>query len=382
MTTAYDTAIYIGRFEPIHHAHLALLRQALESARQVIVVIGSAWQARSPRNPFTWQERADMLRQALPEAERARLQLLPVRDYYDEPVWAQAVRRGVAALTAPDARIALVGHFKDATSNYLRSFPGWELISLPRQGDIDASTLRDAYFGAATAAPASAAAGVPSSADLTADLAPDPAATLAAVDAALLPWQEHIPRATLAFLRDFAQTPEYAALQHEWRVLRDYRASWAGAPYPPVFVTVDAVLRCQEHVLVIRRAHAPGKGQLAVPGGFIEQKETLWQSCLRELAEETHCALPEAALRAALRQVQVFDHPERSQRGRTITHAHYFDLGNAPFPAVQADDDALQAQWLPIAALAGMEDQFFEDHFHILDQFLGLTDAAGLTRGV
>lgn len=370
MTTAYDTAIYIGRFEPVHNAHLALLRQALERARQVIVVIGSAWQARSPRNPFTWQERADMLRQALPEAERARLQLLPVRDYYDEPVWAQAVRRGVAALTAPGARIALVGHFKDATSNYLRSFPGWQLIPLPRQGDIDASTLRDAYFGAATAAQASTPADAPSS------------GLLAAVDAALLPWKEHIPRATLAFLRDFAQKPEYAALQHEWRVLRDYRASWASAPYPPVFVTVDAVLRCQEHVLVIRRAHAPGKGQLAVPGGFIEQKETLWQSCLRELAEETHCALPEAALRAALRQVQVFDHPERSQRGRTITHAHYFDLGTAPFPAVQADDDALQAQWLPIAALAGMEDQFFEDHFHILDRFLGLTDAAELARGI
>lgn len=377
MTAAYDTAIYIGRFEPVHHAHLALLRQALASARQVIVVIGSAWQARSPRNPFTWQERADMLLQALPAAERARLQLLPVRDYYDEPVWAQAVRSGVAALTAPGARIALVGHFKDATSNYLRSFAGWELISLPRQGDIDASTLRDAYFGAATAAPVSAASDTPSSADLTADLA----ATLAAVDTALLPWKEHLAPAALAFLRDFAQKPEYAALQHEWRVLRDYRASWAGAPYPPVFVTVDAVLRCQEHVLVIHRAHAPGKGQLAVPGGFIEQKETLWQSCLRELAEETHCALPEAALRAALRQVHVFDHPERSQRGRTITHAHYFDLGNAPFPAVQADDDALQAQWLPIAALAGLEDQFFEDHFHILDQFLQLTDAAELARG-
>ncbi|WP_144733708.1 bifunctional nicotinamide-nucleotide adenylyltransferase/Nudix hydroxylase [Extensimonas perlucida] len=382
MTTACDTAIYIGRFEPVHHAHLALLRQALASARQVIVVIGSAWQARSPRNPFTWQERAGMLRQALPEAERARLQLLPVRDYYDEPVWAQAVRRGVAALTTPGARIALVGHFKDATSNYLRSFPGWELISLPRQGDIDASTLRDAYLGAATAAQASAAPNAALHAQTGADLATDPAANLAAIDAALLPWKEHIPPATLAFLRDFAQKPEYAALQHEWHVLRDYRASWAGAPYPPVFVTVDAVLRCQEHVLVIRRAHAPGKGQLAVPGGFIEQKETLWQSCLRELAEETHCALPEAALRAALRQVQVFDHPERSQRGRTITHAHYFDLGNAPFPAVQADDDALQAQWLPIAALAGMEDQFFEDHFHILDRFLQLTDAAELARGV
>ena len=158
-------------------------------------------------------------------------------------------------------------------------------------------------------------------------------------------------------------------------MLRGYRQAWSAAPYPPVFVTVDAVLRCQDHVLLIRRAHAPGKGQLAVPGGFIEQRETVWQSCLRELVEETHCHLPEATMRAALQSVAVFDHPDRSQRGRTITHAHYFDLGDAPFPVVQADDDAMLAQWTHIEALAGMEEAFFEDHFHMLDHFLTITGA-------
>ena len=130
-------------------------------------------------------------------------------------------------------------------------------------------------------------------------------------------------------------------------------------------------------MLLIRRAHAPGKGQLAVPGGFIEQRETVWQSCLRELAEETHCDVPEATLRAALQSVAVFDHPDRSQRGRTITHAHYFDLGTAPLPAVQADDDALHAEWVPVGQIAALEAEFFEDHFHMLDHFLQITGLAG-----
>ena len=342
----HDTALLIGRFEPVHSGHLALLREALRQAPQVIVVVGSAWQARSPKNPFTWQEREAMLLGALPEADRARVQVLPVRDYYNEAVWVQAVRRGVAQCTAPGARIALVGHFKDATSSYLRAFPGWTLIDLPRQGNMDATTIRDAYFGA----------------------------TPATVGAALAPLAGEIPASILATLQAFAQTPHYPALQEEWRMLRGYRESWAAAPYPPVFVTVDAVLRCQDQVLLIRRAHAPGKGQLAVPGGFIEQRETVWQSCLRELAEETHCNLPEATLRAALQSVSVFDHPDRSQRGRTITHAHYFDLGDAPFPVVQADDDAALVQWTPIDQLARLEEEFFEDHFHMLDHFLGLTD--------
>ena len=341
----YDTALYIGRFEPPHAGHLALVQRALDSAPQVIVIMGSAWQVRSPKNPFTWQERADMLLGALPAAERGRVQVLPVRDYYNEARWVAAVRAAVAECTPPHARIGLVGHFKDATSSYLSAFPGWTLIPMERQGSIDATTIRDAYFGA----------------------------TPATATAALAPLADQIPASTLTALGTFAQQTEYTTLQEEWRVLRAHRQSWAHAPYPPVFVTVDAVLRCRNQVLLIRRAHAPGKGQLAVPGGFIEQRETLWQSCLRELAEETHCAVSEAQLRSALQSVAVFDHPDRSQRGRTITHAHYFDLGDVPLPAVQADDDALQAQWVPVAQLTALEDRFFEDHFHMLDHFLGLT---------
>ena len=341
----YDIAIYIGRFEPVHKGHLALLQRALDSARSVIVVMGSAWQARSPKNPFTCTERAEMMLDALPATDRARVQVLPMRDYYNEAVWVQAVRKGVAQITPADARIGLVGHFTDATSSYLSAFPGWELINVERQGRIDATAIRNAYFGA----------------------------TPGTVRAALSDLTPQMPDSTLGFLERFAHTPDYPALQQEWRMLRGYREAWSAAPYPPVFVTVDAVVRCRNHVLLIRRAHAPGKGLRAMPGGFIEQRETLWQSCLRELAEETHCALPEARMRAALQSVAVFDHPDRSQRGRTITHAHYFDLGHAPFPTVRADDDALQVEWVEIEKLAAMEEEFFEDHFHMLDHFLILT---------
>ena len=38
--------------------------------------------------------------------------------------------------------VDLVGHFKDATSSYLRAFPGWELMSVERQGSIDATAIR------------------------------------------------------------------------------------------------------------------------------------------------------------------------------------------------------------------------------------------------
>jgi bifunctional NMN adenylyltransferase/nudix hydrolase len=351
-----DVAVLVGRFQPCHAAHLALLRRALAAAPRCIVVIGSAHQARSPKNPFTWTERAEMLRLALAEDERARVDFLPVRDYYDEARWVAAVRAGVdAALLAqslpPSAAVVLVGHFKDATSSYLRAFPGWRLEPVPALGAAGGTQLRDALFASA----------------------PEDAPSPDALEPALASLVDQVPPSTIAFLRAWARLPFLAELAREWRMLQAYRAAWRAAPYPPVFVTVDAVVRCAGRVLLIRRGRAPGRGLLAVPGGFIEPRETCWQSCLRELEEETHLALLEDSWKAALREVAVFDHPDRSQRGRTITHAHYFDLGERDLPEARAGDDAAAVEWVPIGALAALEDQFHDDHFHMLDHFLALT---------
>jgi bifunctional NMN adenylyltransferase/nudix hydrolase len=160
-------------------------------------------------------------------------------------------------------------------------------------------------------------------------------------------------------------------MAQEWRLLRSYEAAWQGSPYPPVFVTVDSVVRCAGHVLLVRRGQAPGLGLLALPGGFIEPRDTTLQSALRELDEETHLGVPRAVLLDHLAGRAVFDHPDRSQRVRTITHGFFFDLPGSLLPAVEAGDDAAGAAWVPQNQLHLLEDQFLDDHFHILAQFLG-----------
>lgn len=345
----HDVAVYIGRFQPFHHGHLALLRRTLDTAPLCVVVIGSAFQARTPKNPFTWQERAEMIRLALPEADRARLVFVPVRDYYDEARWLGFVRGKVDALLRerkmPTARVALVGHLKDPTSEYLQGFAGWQFMSVDRVAGYEATSVRDAYFGHAGT---------------------DLDATLGAL-------VSQVPESTIGFLRAWAKLPFFASLAVEWEMLKRHNESWAAAPYPPVFVTVDAIVKCNDHVLLIRRGHAPGKGLRAVPGGFIEMRETAYQSALRELREETNLNLLDTAMRHAFRAAVVFDHPDRSLRVRTITHAHFFDLGEREFPEVLAGDDAAAVEWVPIDRLAAMEDQFLDDHFHMLDHFLELT---------
>ncbi len=353
MTMTSDLAVLVGRFQPFHDAHLALLTRALAIAPRCVVVVGSAFQARTPKNPFTWTERAEMIRHALPEADRERVTIVPMRDYYDETRWVACVREAVAGLVADEEspRIALVGHFKDATSGYLAAFPGWTLDSVERLPGSDGTQLRDGLFASL----------------------PEDAHQPSRFDAALAAFVDQAPASTVAFLHAWTALPFFAELAVEWRMLRRYKEAWRAAPYAPTFVTVDAVVQCAGQVLLIRRGKAPGRGLYAVPGGFIEARETTWQSCLRELDEETHLKLLEETMRRSLRSVAVFDHPDRSQRGRTITHAHHFDLGERELPEVRADDDAASVEWVPVGQLAAMEDRFFDDHFHMLDHFLGVT---------
>lgn len=344
----FERAVCIGRFQPLHLGQLAVIRRALEIAPLAVVVIGSAHQARTPRNPLTWEERAEMIRLALPEADRERVRFAPVRDCYDTVCWVQAVRTAVGASGAVHgARVALVGHRKDATTEYLDHFPGWKVVDIGRQGELHAKALRAALFAGS-----------------------DAEAALAAIAA-------QVPASTTAFLRAWVQLPFFAHLRSEWQELDAEHAKWQGSPYPPVFVTVDALVQMAGHVLLIRRGRAPGRGLLALPGGFVEQRETLFQSAVRELQEETGFALLPASMQVALKAVRVFDHPDRSQRGRVITHVHHFVLGASPLPEVRGGDDATDARWVPIRGLPALEAQFHDDHFHILESFLGAEMSGG-----
>ena len=61
----FDCAVLIGRFQPVHKGHGFLIEQALLKAKKLVIVIGSSFAARSLRNPFSAQERKDMIIEVL-----------------------------------------------------------------------------------------------------------------------------------------------------------------------------------------------------------------------------------------------------------------------------------------------------------------------------
>ncbi|MCL2644279.1 MAG: bifunctional nicotinamide-nucleotide adenylyltransferase/Nudix hydroxylase [Betaproteobacteria bacterium] len=338
-SSLFDAAILIGRFQPFHNGHAALLGQALEMADHVVVVLGSSFQAPNAKNPFSWEERAAMITASFNDVDARRIVFIPVRDYYDDVRWAAAVEEGVYAAMEKQGyaapRLALAGFHKDASSDYLKLFPQWSFMASERQGDIDATPIRDLYFDSTESVWVSVCAQVPS--------------------------------AVALYLEYWRTQPAFAAMREEHETIEADKQQWGLGP----FVTLDAVVTVAGYVLLVRRKNPPGKGLWAIPGGFLEGRERLLQGAIRELKEETRLAIAETELAQACRKVAVCDHPSRSQRGRVITHAHWFDLPLPTIPIVAGADDAAEACWFPITDLPGMETELFEDHFMILDRFLG-----------
>ena len=341
----FDYLVFIGRFEPFHNGHQAVVARALSLAERVIILVGSANTPRSIRNPWNVSEREVMMRAAFPN-EAHRLLIRPLRDHlYNDAVWVGEVQRTVADCTKDalqPVKIGLIGHQKDQSSYYLEMFPQWELVNTANVAGVSASDLRDYLFD-----------------NEQREVGKD------------LLIQAAVPAPVFAMLKGFRDGPQFAQLVREHQFIRNYRKSWAVAPYPPTFVTVDAVVVHSGHVLLVRRRAEPGKGLWAFPGGFVNQNETLDAAVIRELREETRLKVPAPVLRGSIKSREVFDHPDRSLRGRTITHAFHFEFPSGDLPHVRAGDDADRARWVPISEALDMEEQFFEDHFHILEHFLG-----------
>lgn len=115
--------------------------------------------------------------------------------------------------------------------------------------------------------------------------------------------------------------------------------------YPRPAVTVDIVVVShgpKPKVLLIRRKHAPFAGKWAIPGGFVDEGETLEEAARRELLEETGIEVEK------LRQVGAFGDPGRDPRGWTIAVA-FLARVRASKVNPKGADDATEAAWHSLA---------------------------------
>lgn len=131
--------------------------------------------------------------------------------------------------------------------------------------------------------------------------------------------------------------------------------------YPRPSLTVDCIIfgldeSSRLKVLLIQRAKDPFKNHWALPGGFVDEDETLEAAALRELQEETGVS------DVFIEQLFTFGTPGRDPRGRVVTVA-YYALINLAEHKIGADTDAQDVKWFPINELPPLA----FDHAEILD---------------
>lgn len=344
MNKQYDLSVVIGRFQPLHNGHVALIEAAQELATNTLVLIGSYNSPTTIKNPFTYSQCAEMIRSVFAGPTVPYISGIEDSAYNNEE-WIKNVQDAVNYYKGDnkDFKVCLVGHNKDESTFYLNLFPQWDYVETKSHANgVSATHIRNALF----------------------------------CDGEVL--DEHLPLATTTFLYEWKTYEAYKKCTKDFDYLVQY--SDTSKQYPRIEHTVDALVEQSGHVLLCKRAceheeqHNPGANLWALPGGFLNVNERLIDGAIRELREETRLRVAERVLRGSLVNRTTFDDPNRELlRGRIITECFHFKLADGySLPEVRGSDDVTEAKWFPIAHVLKMRTSMYADHLDIIKKMLGV----------
>lgn len=348
----FDKAVVIGRFQPFHNGHAAMVRKALEEAKIVYILLGSAYAYPNVLNPLTANERERMIFSWLMTEYKyediCRVKFAHIPDYlYNEEKWKTSVRTAIDETKGDN--IAIYGYEKDADSYWLKAF-GWTHVPVDPVKvdgkDLSATDLRPTIFLHKNG------------------------------------WDKklsrYVPSSTVSYINSWMMTDTFWRLYYEYEKWESELEKFKNYPYPEALncCTGDSVVVCNNHLLVIRRKFAPGKDALALPGGHKNANETFLDCAIRELLEEVRIKVPEKVIRGSIRNSMLFDHPKRSVYFSKPTVAQYIKLepnNDGSLPRIMGgSDDALEAFWMPMHEVKQNRGKFFDDHYQIIVAFTGL----------
>jgi bifunctional NMN adenylyltransferase/nudix hydrolase len=331
-------AVIIGRWQPFHNGHLHTIMQSAKNTDHLLILIGSAHQARTFKNPFSAAERQHMIATALREAGvTIPVSFRPIRDHrYDDTAWFTEVSGAVESFVKnanANVEVTLHGVQKDESTWYLESFPQWkngvtnDLVNVINATDLRAFIYQGTDY-----------------------------------------WKEFVPRSVLKYVNEWSKSIEGKRVAREYFYCMKYIADHDKNPHPTQINTADAVVFYKGHVLLVVRGAMPGEGLFALPGGHLNPNERFFHCAIREAVEETKFKIrPEWCTGHFLA-----DAPGRSLRGRVISNAFAFKVPDSysPWlPIVQGGDDAKSAHWRSLSEIrADLEERMFEDHLDIVNQ--------------
>ena len=193
------------------------------------------------------------------------------------------------------ARLALIGHKKDQSTDYLNLFPQWDVINADNHDSISATPIREAILD-------------------TRD------------ENTTIDNNHHLPDAVKTTLKTLCQHQDFLSIKEEYAFVTRYRSAWDTAPYTPTFVTVDAVLLQKRPCAYDRTQNTSWQRPTRTTWWLFRPRREINRYLYSRTARRNTLKSTHSHLKKSIKHQQVFDEPYRSARGRTITHAFYIEL--------------------------------------------------------
>jgi len=132
------TALFIGRFQPFHKAHLEDIKAILKECDEVIIAIGSSQHSGTEDNPFSVEERIEMIENVLISEDIGNYTLFPVPDVGDDSRWVEEI-----VTLVPKFDVVYTGN--DWTEKCFKSYKKkkFAVKKIKLIPDINSTTVRD-----------------------------------------------------------------------------------------------------------------------------------------------------------------------------------------------------------------------------------------------
>jgi ADP-ribose pyrophosphatase YjhB (NUDIX family) len=126
--------------------------------------------------------------------------------------------------------------------------------------------------------------------------------------------------------------------------------------------TVDTIIQKESHILLVKRMNEPFKGYFALPGGFVNEGETVEDAARRETREETSVDIELVDI------LGVYSDPTRDPRGHIMSTVFTGKIShnNEKIEAL-ARDDAAAIDWIDLEEVERIHLAF--DHEKIISDY-------------
>lgn len=317
--------LVIGRFQPLHNGHVAIIQKAIEENDKVLVLVGSENKLADYKNPFGSEVRIHLIKEHFGD----QVIIKGINDYPSDFEWIEDVVSRVNTIQEDPSKVCLYTSEKD--SEYYATNFLYDLDVQSSEG-LSATRVREFMYKNVV--------------------------------------HTQVPEVSADFLTEFIGSSEWERLRDEFMLctISKDEANEAHAFSNPIEPVVHAMVIQSDKVLLVKRRGVRGKGQLALPGGFLDKGETTRAGALRELHEETGLDLLNQARAAEVAHVVTENMNGLSTRTLGINYAYAVHPEETLEPI--AGDDAEEVQWVSLAGICDGKVFLFYNHVLIIRQLL------------